>query len=151
MLYHKEKLNCCRPGKYNEYSNVIRVDSTRLKEARLRSLSRPNLAEGAGDNKKDKGSKLRKAISMEGGLDKKQKKSKKDKKAKGADEEGEKKPKKPFLLKSFKDLFGSRRKKAKDEKEQEGEEENVYEVVEDSPERKSKYVLVGVASVKCCC
>ncbi|KAL8612177.1 hypothetical protein ACOMHN_018466 [Nucella lapillus] len=77
-------------NKYNEYSNVIRVDSTRLKEARIRSLSRPLLTEDPPD-KKNKA-----------------------------------------------DLFGKKKKNKGGgggegkEGAEEGEEENVYEVVDDS-------------------
>ena len=91
------------------------------------------------DAKKEKNSQLRNAVSMEGGLDTDRKKQKKAKKAKEADENGEKKPRKPFSLKPFKGLFGAKKKKKEEEKVEEEEcEDNVYEVVDDFPEPKSK-------------
>ena len=91
------------------------------------------------DSKKEKNSKLRNAVSMEGGLDTDRKKQKKAKKAKEAGENGEKKPRKPFSLKPFKGLFGAKKKKKGEEKAEEEEcEDNVYEVVDDFPEPKSK-------------
>lgn len=92
------------------------------------------------DAKKDKNSKLRNAVSMEGGLDAhhKKQKAKKPKKSKEAAENGEKKPKKHFSLKPFMGLFGAKKKKKEEKLEEEETEDNVYEVVDDYPEPKSK-------------
>ncbi|XP_076436580.1 uncharacterized protein LOC143276079 [Babylonia areolata] len=138
----ERKYREAQDSKYNEYSNVIRVDSTKLKEARMRSLSRTLLTEDPPDKKDKAASRLRNALSLEGGLDKK---SKKRKKSKGSKEEGgggERKAKKPFILRSFKDLFARKKKGKGRVEEARGEEEgeaNVYEVVDDmAPQSTSK-------------
>jgi hypothetical protein len=64
---------------------VIRVDSTRLKEARVKSLSRGALAEPGQTERGGEG--MKSAVSMDQGLDahkkkEKKKKEKKDKKSK---------------------------------------------------------------------
>ncbi|KAK7505125.1 hypothetical protein BaRGS_00003695, partial [Batillaria attramentaria] len=127
--------------KYNEYCNVIRVSSERLKNARAKSASVSSLTKtNSLDTTTERKKKMRKAVSMEGGLDEQSKKSKKQrrKRKKSDDLKSEDvKTKKHFSLKAIKQFFKIKRKKSREEEPPAGEEEeNVYEIV-DEPEPKA--------------
>ncbi|PVD21895.1 hypothetical protein C0Q70_17698 [Pomacea canaliculata] len=112
--------------KYNEYSNIIRIDSNRLKAAHAKSLSTAALftATNRSSTLSAGRSPLRNAISLEDGLISVERKKKKKKTRRKPDKDGSpRKYRRHFSFQKLLNMFRKKKKKKRTEKIPEAQEE----------------------------
>lgn len=113
-----------RQTKYNEYSNIIRIDSNRLKAAHAKSLSTAALftATNRSSTLSAGRSPLRNAISLEDGLISVERKKKKTRRK--PDKDGSpRKYRRHFSFQKLLNMFRKKKKKKRTEKIPEAQEE----------------------------